>query len=59
MPVLQMPPTVKSPSQTSTDQKHGYKPTEFTLAKFSPDKGVISPDSQAKLSNRSLPPQKV
>ncbi|CAF0729846.1 unnamed protein product [Rotaria sordida] len=58
MPVLKLPSTSKSSRQHSRDNNREYQPTEFTLATFSSDKAVGTPDSQRNLGTVPMLMQK-
>ncbi|CAF2326726.1 unnamed protein product [Rotaria sp. Silwood2] len=58
MPVLKLPPALKPSRQHSRDNNKEYQPAEFTLAKFSSDKSVGTPDSEGKLRTVSMSMQK-
>lgn len=60
MPVLRLPPSVTSSRRTipddnniSTTNDKDYKPTEFTLATFTPDKNINTPASRRSLVSGS------
>ncbi len=55
MPVLKLPPSVGSSRDPSGKSKNnnGYQPTEFTLARFSPDKNIGSPVSRGSIASGS------
>jgi hypothetical protein len=46
MPMLRLPASVTSSRKHSNANSNEYQPTEFTLAKFSPDKSVDTPVSR-------------
>ncbi|CAF3316503.1 unnamed protein product [Rotaria socialis] len=59
LPVLKFPAIVNSTTQhANNNYGKGYQPTEFTLAKFSPDKTVRSPDGQGRLRAISMSTQR-
>lgn len=51
MPMLKLPPTVTSPKQQFGGNNH--KPAEFTLATFSSDKSVGTPNSRRSVTSGS------
>lgn len=59
MPVIKLPSTLKSSRQSSKDHSNEYQPTEFTLAKFSPDKSDITLETQGRSRNVPMSMQRV
>ncbi len=58
MPIVKLPTSIPSSGQNSSNTYNkGYQPPQFTLATFSPDKNLTSPNSRGSIvsdSQRSL-----
>lgn len=53
MPVLKLPPSLTTSREQSSSATGKYRPAEFTLARFSPDKSIRSADSRRSTTTAS------